>query len=105
MAPKRKDNINGITMPQFRRAVARAMANQYHMRQQKIASILGTTQAAVSKYINSNAAPTAPISNKKVKEFIEAAISGDKQRSRRILCEMCDMNNEFVCTFMINTRQ
>src|SRR6267143_655891 len=39
-------------MPAFRSSAAKIMINEYGIKQERAASMLGTTQAAVSKYIS-----------------------------------------------------
>ena len=88
----------GRIIPAFRRAVAREMADRYHMTQTEIAKRLGITQAAVSKYLSSAGSATA--SGREVTRFIEASMRGDRHVGREVLCRACQTSRKFDCAFM-----
>ncbi len=91
-------------LPVFRLNAARLMVKEYGIRQQQAAVFLGTTQAAISKYLKSS-----PITDKNVRidtdtlrEFISSIRAGDEKNAQKIMCGMCQLNKKFDCAFMIN---
>lgn len=86
-------------MPQFRRAAAKTMARSYGMKQQEIAKLLGTTQAAVSKYISSDD-PQTSISQKDVTSFIEYIRAGDIAGARQVICRLCKASDSLECAMV-----
>jgi predicted transcriptional regulator len=63
----RCETIGKFVLPVFRSLVAKELVNTYHFTQVEAAQKLGTTQAAISQYINSKRAfkETARIGNLK----------------------------------------
>jgi predicted transcriptional regulator len=52
----RCENVGKYVLPVFRALIAKQLVNTYHLTQVEAAKKLGTTQAAVSQYINSKRA-------------------------------------------------
>jgi len=91
-------------MPAFRLKAAQMMIQEYGIRQQQAAIILGTTQAAISKYLkeNSEKYSDVKIDAKLLREFIERMKVGDEKSAQSIMCGMCQNNKKFDCAFMLN---
>jgi len=87
-------------IPGFRREIAKKMVNNYGMKQREAALMLGTTQAAISKYLH-NDKSSISLSEDDASAFIEAAKGGSEALKRRILCKVCQSNRQFDCAFMV----
>ncbi len=90
-------------IPAFRLKAAKMMVTEYGIKQQQAALFLGTTQAAISKYMkeNQNKYIDVRIDNKSLKEFIEKMRANDEKSSQKIMCNMCQSNKKFDCSFMV----
>ncbi|MDE1868633.1 MAG: hypothetical protein KGH60_01560 [Candidatus Micrarchaeota archaeon] len=90
-------------MPAFRSSAAKMMVNDYGLRQQQAAKILGTTQAAVSKYLNDKPAKGngIKIDQAQVREYIERMLKHHDHSGQKALCKMCQSNVKFDCAFMV----
>lgn len=90
-------------MPAFRASAARMMVRDYGLRQQQAAAILGTTQAAISKYLKDKASKNngMRVDQKLVKEYIERMLKRHDHGSQKVLCKMCQSNIKFDCAFMV----
>lgn len=79
------------------------MVNEYKLKQQRVAELLGITQAAVSKYINGYVA----VSGKKldadlVRGFVSNLVGGDKIGAQRYKCMLCQAyDKNFDCGLMV----
>jgi len=90
-------------LPAFRSSAAKIMVNEHRLTEQKAASMLGTTQAAVSKYLKENSGKYNGINidSRIVKEFAENMIANKIENGQKAMCKMCQMNNKFDCAFMV----
>lgn len=90
-------------IPAFRLKAAQMMINEYGIKQQKVAAILGTTQAAVSKYLkmDSEKYSNIKIDSLALKDFITKANDGSETDAQRIMCSLCQQNKKFDCGFMV----
>ncbi|MGI0134433.1 MAG: transcriptional regulator [Candidatus Micrarchaeaceae archaeon] len=90
-------------VPAFRSSAARMMINDYGLRQQQAAKILGTTQAAISKYLSEKAPKNKgiKIDQKQVREYIERMLKHHEHGGQKALCKMCQSNVKFDCAFMV----
>jgi predicted transcriptional regulator len=79
------------------------MINEYGIKQQQAAIFLGTTQAAISKYMKEDPQKYAnvDIDNVALRKFIEKMKVDDEKGSQKILCVMCQNNKKFDCSFMV----
>ena len=70
----------------------------------KAAIIIGTTQAAVSKYLkeNSEKYTDVNIDPNSLREFVERMKVGDEKKAQHVMCGMCQSNKKFDCSFMLN---
>jgi len=91
-------------LPAFRQKTARIMVNEYGIRQQQAAIFLGTTQAAISKYLSSSASKYSniKIEQKSLRQFVLSIKSGDDKGAQKVMCAMCQANRKFDCAFMVN---
>ncbi|MDE1833249.1 MAG: helix-turn-helix domain-containing protein [Candidatus Micrarchaeota archaeon] len=89
-------------LPTFRQSAANLMVREYGIKQQKVAEMLGTTQAAVSKYINgSNKRHNIGIDKELVREFVEMTLRHKEMDAQRAMCRLCQSNIKFGCAFMV----
>ena len=90
-------------LPAFRLKAAHMMVKDYKITQQRAAAILGTTQAAVSKYLNQSSEkyPGIEIDGEALKNFVETAKNKDELGAQKIMCGICQTNKRFDCTFMV----
>jgi predicted transcriptional regulator len=90
-------------IPAFRLKAAKMMINEYGIKQQQAAMFLGTTQAAISKYMKDDPGKytNVKIDNVALREFIENMKANDEKSSQKILCVMCQNNKKFDCSFMV----
>lgn len=89
-------------IPAFRLRAAQMMINEYRIGQQRAASILGTTQAAISKYLKESSSKynDVKIENTLVRGFIEMALKNDLENTQKLVCAMCQSHNRFDCALM-----
>jgi predicted transcriptional regulator len=92
-----------VFIPAFRLKAAQMMVNEYGIKQQQVAQILGTTQAAISKYLKEKPEKYkgTKIESKQLKEFVEKMLGNDKRSAQRILCRMCQADKKFVCALIV----
>lgn len=90
-------------IPAFRLKAAKMMIKDYGIKQQQAAVILGTTQAAISKYLKASSEKyvDVKIDSKLLKDFIERMNVKDENGGQRIMCNMCQSNKKFDCSFMV----
>ena len=89
-------------MPAFRSSAAKMMVNDYGLRQQQVAKILGTTQAAISKYLKQQPKSNGmKIEQSQVKNYIEQMLKHHDHSGQKALCKMCQSNIKFDCAFMV----
>jgi predicted transcriptional regulator len=90
-------------MPAFRLRAAQIMVNEYGIGQQKAAEMLGTTQAAISKYMkeSSDKYKDVKIDSALVKGFVERALKNDFNGAQRVICSMCQSYHSFDCALMV----
>lgn len=90
-------------LPAFRLKAAHVMVKDYRITQQQAAVILGTTQAAISKYLNQSSEKYTgiKINGESLKNFVETAQNRDEQGAQKIMCSICQTNKKFDCTFMV----
>lgn len=89
-------------IPAFRLKAAQTMVNEYGIGQQKAATILGTTQAAISKYMKESSSKYngIKIDDALIKGFIEMTLKNDLENTQKLVCVMCQSHNEFDCALM-----
>ncbi len=97
------ERVMKFFIPAFRLKAAKMMVNEYGIRQQQAAVMLGTTQAAISKYLsgNSDKFRDVNIDENSLKMFVEKMNSKDEENAQRIMCTMCQSNKKFNCTFIV----
>ncbi|MDE1810961.1 MAG: hypothetical protein KGH66_02895, partial [Candidatus Micrarchaeota archaeon] len=75
---------------------------EYGLKQQKVAEMLGTTQAAVSKYLSKGSKRHNMLIDKDLmKQFIEMTLQHKDTDAQRAMCRMCQGNIKFGCAFMV----
>ncbi len=84
-------------MPRFRRAVAKELHAE-GTSQMAIAKLLGVTQAAVSKYLNSKNENT--FDKRDLKRFVAALRRRNRHDADRIRCSICLKTRKFDCVFV-----
>ncbi len=100
------ENMVREFLPALRASAARKMQREYNLNQVKIASLLGTTQAAVSKYLSRSYSPGVKkiektLDDAEVSEFIKAMMAKKGYEAQRTVCKMCARNLSFKCGLMI----
>ena len=89
-------------LPTFRQSAANLMVREYGLKQQKVAEMLGTTQAAVSKYLSQgNKRHNIGIDRELMREFVEMTLQHREREAQRAMCRLCQANMKFECTFMV----
>lgn len=90
-------------LPAFRLKAAQMMVNDYKTTQQQAAAILGTTQAAISKYLDQNSEKynEIKIDAQSLRNFVETAKGKNDEGAQKIMCSICQNNKKFDCTFMV----
>ncbi len=90
-------------IPAFRLKAAKMMINEYGIKQKEAAELLGTTQAAISKYLNdkSDKFKNVKIDQKSLRKFVESLRARDERKAHAIMCNMCQSNKRFGCAFMV----
>jgi predicted transcriptional regulator len=90
-------------IPAFRLKAAKVMVDEYSLKQQQAALMLGTTQAAISKYLkeNPNKYKNVNIDKKSLREFVERIAKNDEKSAQKIMCTMCQDNKKFDCNFIV----
>jgi predicted transcriptional regulator len=90
-------------MPAFRLKAAKMMIKEYGIKQQQAAVILGTTQAAISKYLkeNSQKYSDVEIDTNSLRGFIERMSAHDEKNGQKIMCRLCQENKKFDCAFVV----
>ena len=90
-------------MPALRGVVARTMADQYGVRQVEIASLIGVTQAEVSKYINGKQ-PKAngfKFDKDKIDMLVDSLLKKHRRVAQRVVCGMCPKGAARSCALMM----
>jgi predicted transcriptional regulator len=90
-------------IPAFRMEAAKTMVNKYGVKQQQAALMLGTTQAAISKYLKADSGRFVgvKIENKPLRAYIEKMQEDDSKGAQKVMCAMCQSNKKFDCAFMV----
>lgn len=90
-------------IPAFRLSAAQMMVNEYGIKQQHAASILGTTQAAISKYLKEDSGKFAGITidDHMLRAFVDKVKDKNMEAGQKIMCSMCQHNKKFDCNFMV----
>lgn len=93
-------------LPALRAKAARVLSEKYQVNQMKIASMLDTTQAAVSKYLSGKYSDKvkefeATIDEKEVDEFVKSVMKESRYDAQKHVCKMCARNLSFKCGLMI----
>lgn len=90
-----KNELNiEIILPSIRASATKIMTKKYKLTQQKIAALLGLTQAAVSKYINNKYSIKIKkiedtLDKKTLSEFVKYKIKGQNKKAKQIICKFC----------------
>ncbi len=98
-------------LPALRASAAKRLSAHYGMTQNKIAKLLGITQAATSKYLNGRYSIGVKrfegkyINRKEVDTFVEKLVANDKLGAQETVCRMCSRNLSFRCGLMITGRK
>jgi predicted transcriptional regulator len=90
-------------IPAFRVKAAKMMVTDYGVKQQHAAMMLGTTQAAISKYLKDtpNRFSDIRIESMPLKEFVDNVMAHDDKGAQKVMCTMCQSNKRFDCAFMV----
>lgn len=90
-------------IPAFRIKAAKMMIKEYGVKQQQAALILGTTQAAISKYLKENHEKfnDVNIESSSLREFVGRMKANDKRNAQKVMCTMCQGNKKFDCAFIV----
>lgn len=90
-------------IPAFRLKAAQMMVNEYGLKQQQAADILGTTQAAVSKYLKEGPDKFSKIKIERldVATFVESMKADNTKNGQKVMCKVCQENKKFDCAFIV----
>ncbi|MDE1856502.1 MAG: hypothetical protein KGH98_00280 [Candidatus Micrarchaeota archaeon] len=93
-------------LPAFKAGAAKAMVREYKLSQQESASILGITQAAISKYLNNSYSAKikrieSGLDKRMIRRFVEERMNGSRRGAQRIACDMCQLYHEFDCSLRV----
>ena len=90
-------------IPAFRLKAAQLMLKEYGIKQQQAAIILGTTQAAISKYLKENSGKykNVKIDSKSLMGFVERMKENNEHEGQKIMCTVCQNNKKFDCAFIV----
>ena len=90
-------------IPAFRIKAAKMMIKEYGVKQQQAALILGTTQAAISKYLKENHEKfnDVNIESSSLREFVGRMKANDKRNAQKVMCTMCQGNKKFDRAFIV----
>jgi len=104
----RCETIGKFVLPLFRSLVARELIDTYNLKQTEVAKKLGTTQAAISQYVNSKRAYKGP---EKFETLLPTLQAMAKKAAKRLInnelnpdevsvdfCKLCS----FVCKGELN---
>ncbi len=93
-------------LPALRARSAKLMSDRYKLTQQDIASLLETTQAAVSKYLNGKYSKEVKdmekqLNDNEVNAFVANAIKNRRYEAQVHVCKMCSRTLTHKCNLMI----
>ncbi|MFI5412551.1 MAG: hypothetical protein ACHQX1_01530, partial [Candidatus Micrarchaeales archaeon] len=79
---------------------------QYNMNQVRIAELLDTTQAAVSKYLSGKYSQKVKefelgLNQNQVSAFVKSVVDGKRYDAQKTVCKMCAKDLSFKCGLMI----
>ncbi len=96
----RCETVGKYVLPVFRSFVAKELVNTHNMTQMEVAKVLGTTQAAISQYINSKRAFKGAQQFGRVQQKIEAVAkeTAIKLAKKQITWEEVSLD---VCRFCL----
>lgn len=99
------EKVYKIILPKLRESSAKILATNYGKTQEEIASLLGVTQAAVSKYLNPNKVERKStgivIRRSKLKKMVEGVVSRNDSKAQRHMCSICQDNVNFKCRLIV----
>jgi Predicted transcriptional regulator len=96
------DRVLKEYLPSFRCEAALLMKERYNMGQERIAEVLGVSQAEVSKYLAGlRPKNKIKIDNDVVRRFVESEIKGRKVDAQRAACSGCPKGAEATCLIMV----
>ncbi|MGC8538718.1 MAG: transcriptional regulator [Candidatus Micrarchaeia archaeon] len=90
-------------IPAVRLYIAKTLNEQYKMKQENIAGILGVAQAAVSKYLagkySEKIKKTENMLSKDIlNRYLPKIAEGKREYVNVCICEMCQLLNSFKCS-------
>jgi predicted transcriptional regulator len=91
-------------VPSVRIAMALELSRNYNLSEERIAGILGVTQAAVSKYLNGSYSDKIRdliknFDESEIKKFSAKIAAGEKDEVNKYICSLCASLNQFGCAF------
>lgn len=91
-------------IPAFRARVAKIMKER-GMSQEKTASILEITQAAISKYISGRYSDKVKnieneLSDAMANEFVDDMLQSENANAQKVICRACQGYHKFDCSIM-----
>jgi len=102
--PSTYERASTELLPIIRMELAKELSSKYKLKQERIATLLGVTQAAVSKYLNDKSSAI-----KKKADSIRSAINANatafhayagmlaKNDNKNVICELCQKLGNFSC--------
>lgn len=101
--PTNYERVSKRFIPAFRLRAANMMVKEFGSTQQRAAVVLGTTQAAISKYLKyaGKKFGDVNIDEGMLREFIKKTELKEEDTAQKIMCTMCQSNKRFDCAFIV----
>ncbi|MCL5404917.1 MAG: hypothetical protein M1125_03740 [Candidatus Marsarchaeota archaeon] len=91
-------------LPEIKSRAADVLFHKYNMTQTKIASMLGISQAEVSKYISNPKnfiSNEGKVSDKDINDFVRSIMLNDSYKAQKVVCRLCPRGEANECSIMI----
>lgn len=92
--------------PALRSQAAKLMISEFNVSQERAAELLGTTQAAISKYINTETSKEISkieksMDNYQLRLFVSNVVVGNTLKAQKSACKLCQTHKKFDCSLMV----
>jgi predicted transcriptional regulator len=101
------ENVARHILPIYRSFVAKELVQKYNLTQNETAKKLGTTQAAVSQYINSKRGVKGIPNYHEIEPIVQTAAAKVADRMSKVEVNLSDFNESFceLCTLLRRTKK
>ncbi len=81
-------------LPAIRASITKILIKKYKLKEERVAVMLGLTQAAISKYLNNDYSKKvknieSKFNKNMVNELVKNIIEGRKNKANTIVCKIC----------------